>query len=43
MFILLHLIFFNNSSHGATTIFGFANYSSSEFATSKSNVVEGAK
>jgi hypothetical protein len=33
----------NYSSHGATTIFGFADYSSYELATFRSNVVERAE
>jgi hypothetical protein len=43
MFLLVHLIFFNDSSHGVAIIFGFANYSNFELANSRSNVVEGAK
>jgi hypothetical protein len=35
--------FLNYSSHGATTIFGFADYSNCELATFRSNVVERAE
>jgi hypothetical protein len=37
------LNFFNYFSHGVATIFGFADYSSCELATFKSNVVERAE
>jgi hypothetical protein len=33
MFLLIHLIFFNESSHGVATIFYFADHNSCELAT----------
>jgi hypothetical protein len=35
--------FFNDSSHGVATSFGFVNYNNCELATSRSNVVEGVE